>query len=257
MKTWQKLAILILIPAAVLAIGIWRINVARSGEAVVVPQTNQEPTVTQDDTVMPRKLYIDSLQSAHALVGKPIWIQAGYELSYFPYASHRVDLAQNLGVLPSAQRLDIQDIVTQKVPAALADRIAHGDKQAFVVFTMPGSDKQYATAVGFFQGTDSTWYCDTLFYYDDPHQMYHFWSAKIWQAIDQHQPIAGMNELQTQMAVGVVEQSDSSEYGNRTVDYDAGPKHWQVTFENDKATQVQQQQPTPQPAQPQPAAPTS
>jgi hypothetical protein len=38
-----------------------------------------------------------------------------------------------------------------------------------------------------------------------------------------------------------MQRSDSSDYGNRTVDYDAGRKHWEVTFENDKATQVQQQ----------------
>jgi hypothetical protein len=42
------------------------------------------------------------------------------------------------------------------------------------------------------------------------------------------------------MALGVMQQSDSSNYGNRTVDYDAGGKHWSVTFENDKATQIEQ-----------------
>ena len=47
---------------------------------------------------------------------------------------------------------------------------------------------------------------------------------------------AGMTELETAMALGVMQQSDSSDYGNRTVTYNAGPKHWAVTFENDKAT---------------------
>jgi hypothetical protein len=50
-----------------------------------------------------------------------------------------------------------------------------------------------------------------------------------------------MTELETAMALGVMQQSESSNYGNRTVDYDAGGKHWEVTFENDKATQIQQQ----------------
>jgi hypothetical protein len=71
--------------------------------------------------------------------------------------------------------------------------------------------------------------------------MYNFWPANIWQAVDQHKPIVGMNELQTAMAVGVIQQSDSSDYGNRTVYYDAGPTRWSVTFANDKATQVAQQ----------------
>jgi hypothetical protein len=49
-----------------------------------------------------------------------------------------------------------------------------------------------------------------------------------------------MTELETAMALGVMQQSDSSNYGNRTVEYDAGGKHWSVTFENDKATQIEQ-----------------
>jgi hypothetical protein len=47
-----------------------------------------------------------------------------------------------------------------------------------------------------------------------------------------------MTELETAMALGVMQQSDSSNYGNRTVQYNAGGTHWSVTFENDKATQV-------------------
>ena len=80
-----------------------------------------------------------------------------------------------------------------------------------------------------------------MLYYDDPHQMYNFWPASLWQTIDAHQPKAGMTELETAMALGVMQQSDSSNYGNRTVYYDAGGKRWAVTFENDKAIQVQQQ----------------
>jgi hypothetical protein len=49
-----------------------------------------------------------------------------------------------------------------------------------------------------------------------------------------------MTELETAMALGVMQQSNSSDYGNRTVDYNAGPKRWAVTFENNKATAIQQ-----------------
>jgi hypothetical protein len=167
-------------------------------------------------------------------------VQAGYEMDYYPYAAHRIDFAHKVGTLPGAQRLDVKDVITQKLAAGVVNRIPRGDKQAFVVFTLPGDDKQYAAAVGYIQGTDSTYYCDNVFYYDDPRGMYTFWPAPVWQAIDQHKAIAGMNELQTAMALGVMQQSDSSDYGNRTVEYDAGGTHWAVTFENDKATQVQQ-----------------
>lgn len=240
MQTWKKIALIIVPALLILAIGIWRIQVARNRPVAVQPRYQERP-LTQDEMVQPRKLYIDSVSSARDLIGKPVWIQAGYELDYYPYADHHVEFAHKAGVLPSVQRLDIRDIVTEKVPAGIPLRVPRGDKQAFAVFTMPGDSKEYATAIGTIQGNDSTWYCDNVFYYDDPHQMYKFWPADVWQAIDQHQPKAGMSELQVAMALGVMQQSDSSDYGNRTVYYDAGGKKWSVTYENDKATQVQQQ----------------
>lgn len=240
MKTWQKFA-LIIVPAILLAaIGIWRINVARNRPGVV-PHPVVERHLSDEQMVQPRKLYIDDLKSAKDLIGKPVWVQAGYELDYYPYTAHHVDFARKVGVLPSVQRLDIRDIVTEKVPASVEMRIPRGTSTAFAVFTMPGDAKEYATAIGTIQGADSTYYCDNIFYYDDPHQMYTFWPPDLWQAIEQHQPKAGMTELETAMALGVMQQSDSSNYGNRTVEYNAGGKHWSVTFENDKATQVQQE----------------
>jgi hypothetical protein len=249
MKTWQKLALIILIPAAILAIGIWRINVSRNKPVKVQPKY-QERALTRDEMVQPRQLFIDDMKSARELIGKPVWVQAGYELEYFPYKAHRVDFAHKAGLLPGAERLDIKDIVTEKAPATDESRIPLGDKQIFAVFTTPGDaeQKESATAIGTIQGSDSTYYCDKIFYYDDPRTMYNFWPANIWQAIDQHKPVAGMNELQTAMAVGVMQQSDSSDVGNRTVHYQAGPTRWAVTFDHDKATQVQQE-PSATPAQ--------
>lgn len=221
MKTWQKVALVVLIPAAILAIGIWRINVSRRSEPVAVQPRYQEKALSQDEMVVPRKLFIDDLKSARALDGKPVWMAAGYELPYFPYAGHRIELTHRAGVIPAAQQMDVKDVVTQDVPASVETRMPSG-KQGFLVFTMPGSAKEYAVAMASYQGSDSTWYCDKVLYYDDPHKMYGFWPADVWKAIDQHHPIAGMNELQTSLALGVMQQSDSSDYGNRTVDYDAG-----------------------------------
>jgi len=240
MKTWQKLALIVLPAILIAAIGIWLINRARNRPAVV-PQQAQERHLSDEEMVQPRKLYIDDLKWAKDLIGKPVWIQAGYELDYYPYAGHQVKFAHKAGVLPSVQQLDIRDIVTQKIPAAVPSRIPRGTSQVFAIFTMPGDAKEYATAIGTNQGTDSTYYCDNVLYYDDPHKMYNFWPADLWQAIDQHQPKQGMTELETAMALGVMQQSQSSNYGNRTVDYDAGGKHWEVTFENNKDTQIQQQ----------------
>jgi len=244
MKAWPKLALIVLPAVLICAIGIWRIQVVRNRPGVLPPHA-QESHLSDEQMVQPRKLYIDDLKSARDLIGKPAWVQAGYELDYFPYVAHHIDFAHRAGVLPSIQQLDVHDIVTQKFPANLPTRIPRGTAQSFAVFTMPGDTKQYATPIGTMQGSDSTYYCDNVFYYDDPHQMYKFWPADVWHAVDQHQPKAGMTELEVAMALGVMQQSDSSNYGNRTVEYDAGGKHWAVTFENDKATEIQQKPTTP------------
>ena len=240
MKTWQKFALVLLIPIAILAIGILWIQHKRNTEAVKVQPRYQERALTKDEMVQPRQLFIDDMKSARELIGKPVWIQAGYELEYFPYKAKHIDFAHKAGLLPGAQRLDLKDIITEKAPASDTSRIPRGDKQVFAVFTMPGDDKEYATPIGTIQGSDSTYYCDKIFYYDDPRTMYNFWPANIWQAIDQHKPVVGMNELQAAMALGVMQQSDSSDVGNRTVYYQAGPAKWSVTFEHDKATHVEQ-----------------
>jgi hypothetical protein len=238
MKTWQKVGLATLLVLVVFSIRIYFLWKERHEPMVQKPQ-QQQRMLTDDDIVSPRKLYIDDVKSAKVLVGKTIWVQAGFELDYFPYAGHSVNFAHKVGVLPSVQALAIKDIVLAKAPASIASRIPLGDKQVYAIFELPGDTKQYATAIGSMQGTDSTYYCDDIFYYDDPHQMYKHWPADVWQAVDQHQPKPGMNELQVAMALGVIQQSDSSNYGNRTVHYDAGGKQWNVSFQHDKATNVQ------------------
>ncbi len=240
MKTWQKISLITLVVLLLFGIRIffiWRERHAPMAE----PPKVAERQLTADDVVQPRKLYIDSLESAKALDGKTVWVQSGYSLDYYPYTGHRVEFAHQAGVLPSVEPLAIQDVITEKAPADLATRVPLGDKQVFAVFNMPNDPKDYAAAIGFIKGTDSTYFCDQIFYYDDPHQIYNFWGPRIWAAIDQHVPISGMNELQTAMALGVIQQSDSSDIGNRTVDYDAGGKKWSVAFQKDKAATIKQE----------------
>jgi hypothetical protein len=239
MKSWQRIASLTALVLVVVGIRIYFVQRERNAPLNVKPRY-QERQLTADDVVQPRKLYIDDLKSAKDLNGKTVWVQAGYELDYYPYLAHKVEFAHKAGVLPSVQALQIQDIVEEKIPANLASRIPAGDRQVFAVFKMPNDEKAYATAIGYIQGNDSKYYCDDVLYYDDPHQMYKHWPAGIWQSIDQHQPKIGMSELQTAMALGVMQQSESSNYGNRTVDYNAGGKKWSVIFQNNQATSVKQ-----------------
>ncbi|MFT4112947.1 hypothetical protein [Silvibacterium sp.] len=245
---WKVLKPLIIITIFVVGIVgtrfyfLWR---ERNAPAVVQHQA-MERRVTADDVVQPKKMYMNTLADAKALAGKPVWVQAGYTLDYYPYAGHRVDFAHHAGVLPGVTELSVKDVITQKTPENVASRLPHGDKQVFAVFTLPNDEKTYATAIGYIKGpdahpSDEKYYCDDIFYYEDPHQLYKFWDASVWQAVDQHIAKPGMNELQTSMSLGMIQQSDASTMGDRTVRYDADGKKWAVTFVNDKATNVQQQ----------------
>jgi hypothetical protein len=245
MKTWHKAALTIVPPILILGIGILIIQHQRNSEpAVSKPQAAERP-VTDDEVVQPRKMYIATLKEAKDLIGKTVWVQAGYALDYYPYSAGHVEFAHLAGVLPSVQQLTIENVITEKAPAHLATRIPLGDRQVFGVFKLPGDVKEYATAIGTIkgtgEGTDETYYCDQIFYYDDPHQMYKHWPTDVWQAVDQHHPKPGMNELQVAMALGTIQQSESSDYGNRTVTYDAGGKKWEVSFVKDKATTATQE----------------
>ena len=240
MKGWQKFGLATL--ALLLIAGVRIYLVWREHNAPMVPKQQVERRrLTADDVVLPRKLYIVSLKDASELKGKTVWMQSGYSLPYYPYVAHHVDFAHKAGVLPSIQALKIQDVVTQKAPAGLATLIPLGDKQVLAVFRMGDDPKEYALAIGFIQGSDSTYSCDDIFYYDDPHQMYKHWPADVWQTIDQHQVKPGMSELQATMALGMVQQSDASTMGDRIVSYNAGGKRWIVSFEHDKATTVKQE----------------
>jgi hypothetical protein len=222
MKTWHKAALMIVPPILILGIGILIIHHQRSSEPVASkPQVVERP-VTDDEVVQPRKMYIASLNEAKDLAGRTVWIQAGYALDSYPYAGGQVEFAHPVGVLPSVQELAIEKVITEKAPANLATRFPVGDRQVFTVFKMPSDAKEYATAIGTIKGTDETYYCDEIFYYDDPRKLYKHWPADVWQAVDQHQPKPGMNELQVSMALGTIQQAESSDYGNRTVTYDAG-----------------------------------
>jgi hypothetical protein len=237
MNGLKKAALLVVPAVLIVAIGIFFINKSRNAPVTITPKY-VEKKMTDDDVVQPKKLYIDDLKSAKVLDGKTVWIKLGYELDYYPYVGGHADYAHPLGNLPGAQPLQVENFVMQKAPESLATRVAHGDKQVLVVFTEPGSAKKFAAPIGYIQGSDSKYYCDDFFFYDDPHLLYKHWPADVWQAIDQHQAKVGMNERQVAMALGVIQESDSSDIGDRSVRYNMDGKSVDVNFAHDSATSV-------------------
>jgi hypothetical protein len=159
-------------------------------------------------------------------------------MPYFPYEAGHIDFTKRTGVIPSAQQLDVKKVIKAVPPADLDDGVSHGTRQAFAVFALPGNPSLYATVIGAIDGSQEAYFCDLLFYYDDPHKIYDNWPPNIWTAVDAHQVISGMIELQTQMSIGHNQQVDDSSDGNRTITYDQAGKKWTITFVNNKATTI-------------------
>jgi hypothetical protein len=236
-KTWQK----VLISAAVtLAIGsaylfsVWK----QRQNPGVIPQDNTRQTLSKDELVVMREFFPMHFEDTLRLEGTAVWMKNGYIMPYYSYSGGQVRFASRAGVIPAAQRLEVKKIVKQAVPAGVDDSMGHGSRQAFAVFALPGSGALYATPIGSMQGNEEAYYCDLLFYYDDPHTIYDYWPRDVWAAVDAHQVEPGMSELETEMAIGRKMHFDGSVVGDRTVSYDQAGKHWAVTFVKNRATAI-------------------
>ena len=241
MKLWQRMALVTLAVLLIAGVRFYFVWKERQDPGVVARQAAQRKPLSQDDLAVMTQYYFASLDQAKRLEGTNVWIKAGYSLPYYPFAGGKVDFAKRVGFLPSAEKLSISKLVKAAAPTKEDDRIPHGTKQYFVVFTLSGPDGKpgtFATPIGAVQGDDEKIYTDLMFFYDDPKTIYDNWPKSVWDAVAVHEPKVGMSELQTQMTVGTVQESDSQSIGNRTVTYDAGGKSWTVTFSKGVATQV-------------------
>jgi hypothetical protein len=238
MKTWQKSLLITLVTLAVGGIYLAAVFAHRRNPGVV-PQTGSGQQLTPDDVAEVRALFPTSFDDVLKLQNTTVWMKNGYTMPYFAYKPGHIDFVQNQGKIPAAQRLDIKKVIKAAAPASVDDGISHGTRQAFAVFALPGSPSLYATAIGVLDGPQEAYFTDILFFYDDPHSIYDNWPKSVWAAIDAHQVVAGMSELQTRMAIGQKTQSDSSSEGSRTVTYDQAGKIWTVTFIHNRATTIQ------------------
>jgi hypothetical protein len=200
------------------------------------PAPEANAAVDPDELVFLKKQRPSSLADEKQLIGKTIWVSAGGQMDYYPATGHHADYAHSAGTLLGAEPLAIKDAFEQVAPAKATFRIPGGDKHVLLAFTLPGSAKLYALPVGYKRGGDYTFMSDEIFFYDDPHQLFNYWGPKIWQAIDAHQVVLGMNERQVSLSLGQVSQSTSQDYGNRMVVFDNLGKPMAVTFVHDHVT---------------------
>jgi len=244
MKTWQKIALPIVLVFLIAGLRLYFVWKARQDPGVITRQADQAKPLTQDELAVITRYYFATFDQAKQLEGKPVWIKAGYSLPYYPYVAGVVQFGKRIGVLPSAEKLSISKLVKSVAPGREENRIPHGNRQYFAVFTLDGNPDAkpgtYAAAIGYAEGNEETLYCDQLFYYEDPKTIYDNWPKSVWDAVATHEPKIGMTENQTRMAVGMLMETDSKTEGDRTVTYTAGDKKWTVTFANGVATQVKQ-----------------
>lgn len=237
MKNWKFVLVTTLITLAIGGIYLLVVFQHRRSPGVQT-QNNPEQNLTPDDVAIVREMFMTSFDDAVKLQGTSVWMKNGYSMPYYPYEGGRVVFAKKIGVIPSAQKLDIKKVIKVMPPVNEDDGIDHGGRQVFVVFSLPGSTSLDASPIGVIQGSQEAYFCDMLFYYDDPHTIYSNWPKDVWAAIDAHQVKPGMSELETRMAIGQKMQFNGGTEGNRTVTYDQGGKKWTVTFAHNHATTI-------------------
>ncbi|MBA3915306.1 MAG: hypothetical protein H0X25_15930 [Acidobacteriales bacterium] len=188
--------------------------------------------LNRDFYVTPKRLHPHDVASAHQLTRQPVWVKEGYRYSYYPYdeSRKRTNFAQEAGQLGPLQKLQIKDVVTSPTPGDASS------KQVMATFAENG--RSYAVPIGISRGGDTSIYSDEIFYIEDPQQLYGHWPAEVWSAIEQHDVKPGMNELQTDFAIGFGIPEDAHVSSTRTVHYANGGKPVTVVFRDGVAVQV-------------------
>jgi hypothetical protein len=237
MKNWK--VALILTPLTLVVGGSYLLYVwhQRQNPGVVRPADTAQ-TLSKDDLAVVRALFPVHFDDTQRLEGTSVWMKNGYTMPYFAYAGGHVNFARPLGPIAADERLEVKKIVKQAVPAGVDDRVEHGSRQAFAVFALAGGKDLFATPVGYIQGEQEAYYCDLLFYYDDPHTIYAHWPKDVWAAVDAHQVKPGMSELETRLAIGEKMHPDGDKEGDRTVSYEVNGKHYSVTYVKNRATAI-------------------
>ena len=224
----------------IIAIGIRVGMIYKANHEAAKPIAKAEYKVDADDLVFLKKMRPDSLKDEKALIGKTIWVSAAGQMDYYPYTAHKVEYAKSAGILLGADPLLVRDATEQVAPKSATFRIPGGDRQVTLIFSLPRSKDPaatYAVPVGYREGATYSFLTDEIFFYDDPHTLYH-WTPEQWAAVEQHKAILGMSERQVQLALGQVSSSQSQTFGDRTVVFDNQGHPVDVTFAGNKATAI-------------------
>ena len=224
-----KVIQVILLVALVLA-GIRLLFTLRERKLSFVAPARTETALDPDYYVTPKKLHPQDLKDAKELTQQPAWVREGYRQVFYPYGPP-VDFRHEAGKLGPIEKLEIKDVVLQHAPESAGN-------QVMAVFEKDG--KRYAFSIGVEDKGTYQIYSDDILFIQGPHELYKYWPADVWQAVDNHQVKPGMNELQASFAIGVGIPQGTGASNPKVVNYPGNGHPVTVTFENGKATEVKE-----------------
>lgn len=231
----QKIQLALLVAMAIAAIRTGYIFYQRHEDRIAAEKQKQARNVgysNPDYYVMPKKLYPYDLKTAKQLAQQPVWVKEGYRYTYYPYdpANKHVDFNRNAGLLLPIEQLRVKDVIMATPPGP-------GQRhQMMAVFEKDG--KSLAVPIGFETDGQYTIYSDEMFYIEDPHELYKYWPADIWQSIENHEVKPGMNELQADFAIGMGAPDAGDTSYEKTVHYPNGGKPTVITYHDGKAAEI-------------------
>lgn len=228
----QRIQIVLAIAIAVSAARAGYIVYQRRSEAQQEEAAKQAAPLKADYYVTSKKLRPYDLKSARQLTEQPVWVKEGYRYTYYPFdpARKKSDFSKGAGLLLPLEKLNIKDVVLDASPGSPDQR------QVMAVFEK--DSKSYAFPIGSTRAGESQIFSDEMLFIPDPHDLYKHWPADVWNAIDGHQVKAGMNELQSDFAIGMGMPDKSSDSSVRTLHYPNGGKPLIIVFRNDKAAEI-------------------
>lgn len=227
-KRWVQVVLAVAILATIARLAL----IFREREQKLPQPKQQELPLNPEYYVAPKKLHAYDLKSARQLTQQPVWVREGYKYVYYPYnaARHRTDFHHEAGRLGPIERLQITDLVLDASPGS------PDQHQIMAVFEKDG--KSYAFPVGAERRGEYQLYIDEILYIQDPRQLYGFWPADVWHAIEHHEVRPGMDELQVSFALGMGVLESPARVDERVVHYPNDGHPVVVTYREGKAVNV-------------------
>jgi|GEM_PF-1235188 hypothetical protein len=156
-----------------------------------------KPTEKDYLTVIP-KSYVTDLESAQKLVGKRLWVKAGYAAEYFRYSpSPRVGPRSTGSKFEPLEEITVQKVIEQP------EHSPQKRRELLLLFSRGG--EEFSTVIGYFDAESKQYQVllDDLFYIKDPRELYPHWDERTWQRIKNHELEQGMTFSQVNLTLGV------------------------------------------------------